>query len=169
MTARYNADKDPSRVNLGIGAYRTDKGEPYVFSAVRKAKASTVAAESGLESNHEYLPIGGLPEFCKSARKLMFGADSIAIAEKLICTVQSISGTGALRIAADFIKTHMSSIPAILISDPTWANHPSIFEAVGLGGKLVTYRYYDEKTRGLDFDGMVEDLNKTPDASVVVN
>jgi aspartate aminotransferase len=157
----FNADQDPRKVNLGVGAYRTDDGKPYVLEVVKKAEK--IILEKQL--NKEYAPIDGTPEFKTVSQKLMFGENSPALKENRIATTQSLSGTGALRIGAEFIKKYFPS-SAVYISDPTWGNHDTIFGERDI--KIVKYRYFDSRTNDLDLNGMLDDLKAAPNNSVVL-
>jgi aspartate/tyrosine/aromatic aminotransferase len=86
LNARYASDKDPNRVNLGVGAYKTDDGQPFIFSCVREAEKELLAANT----NHEYLPIAGLASFYQAARDMLFHADFPATKEGRIVSVQSV-------------------------------------------------------------------------------
>ncbi|KAG4218779.1 hypothetical protein PC116_g32741, partial [Phytophthora cactorum] len=97
ITEAFKADSFEKKINLGVGAYRDDQGKPYVLPSVRAAEDKIVAKRL----NKEYLGITGLPEFTKAAAELAYGKGSSAL-ERLVIT-QSISGTGALRIAAAFL------------------------------------------------------------------
>ena len=94
------SDENPKKVNLGVGAYRTDAGVPWVLPVVSKIEKE-LANDATL--NHEYLPIAGLPDFCSAAAKLALGDESAALAEGRAGGVQSLSGTGALRLSAEFL------------------------------------------------------------------
>jgi len=144
ITLAFNADTHPNKVNLGVGAYRTDEGKPYVLNVVRKVEKQIANSDQ----NKEYLPIDGLPEFKSAAQKLLFHPESPALKEGRVASTQSISGTGALRIGAEFIQKFFKGA-AVLISDPTWGNHPTIFNERGV--QVKSYRYFDPKTNGLDF------------------
>jgi aspartate/tyrosine/aromatic aminotransferase len=86
--------------------------------------------------------------------------------QKRLAIVQSLSGTGALRIGAEFIATHFPKGTKVYISNPTWANHVNIFQKAGL--QTLTYTYFDNRTCGLDFEGMKRDLEQAPDGSVIL-
>lgn len=166
LTAAYKADKYDKKVNLGVGAYRDDNGKPWVLPSVKMAKAALLANE---DIDHEYLGITGLPEFTASAAKLILGASSPALAEGRVSSVQTISGTGANHLGGVFISKFYDFARAgnrreIHISNPTWANHKSIFSSVGI--KPVDYPWYDAKTVGLDFQGLKKALQEAPDRSV---
>uniref|UniRef100_A0A7N0V5X0 Aspartate aminotransferase n=1 Tax=Kalanchoe fedtschenkoi TaxID=63787 RepID=A0A7N0V5X0_KALFE len=162
VTVAYNKDPSPVKLNLGVGAYRTEEGKPLVLNVVRKAEQQLVADRSRVK---EYIPIAGLADFNKLSAKLMFGDDSPAILENRITTVQCLSGTGSLRVGGEFLAKHHHQ-PTIYIPTPTWGNHPKIFTLAGLSVK--TYRYYDPTTRGLNFHGLMEDLGSAPSGSVVL-
>ncbi|KAL9686657.1 hypothetical protein QQ045_031050 [Rhodiola kirilowii] len=162
VTVAYNKDQSPVKLNLGVGAYRTEEGKPLVLNVVRKAEELLVNNRSRVK---EYLPITGLADFNKLSATLMFGADSPAILENRIATVQCLSGTGSLRVGAEFLSSHHHQ-PTIYIPAPTWGNHPKIFTVAGLSVK--TYRYYDPTTRGLNFHGLMEDLGSAPSGAVVL-
>ncbi|CAM8916311.1 unnamed protein product [Rhodiola kirilowii] len=162
VTVAYNKDQSPVKLNLGVGAYRTEEGKPLVLNVVRKAEELLVNNRSRVK---EYLPITGLADFNKLSATLMFGADSPAILENRIATVQCLSGTGSLRVGAEFLASHHHQ-PTIYIPAPTWGNHPKIFTVAGLSVK--TYRYYDPTTRGLNFHGLMEDLGSAPSGAVVL-
>jgi len=150
-------------MNLGVGAYRDDAGKPFVLQCVREAERRIVDGKM----NHEYAAIGGVPEFTKVVKELALGKDSPIIKENRAVTIQSLSGTGALRVAGDFIKRHLD-VPdkSVWLPNPTWGNHNVIFTDSGCG--LKTYKYYDPKTCGLDFEGMKKDIQNAPQKSVVL-
>lgn len=162
VTEAYKADADARKLNLGVGAYRTEQGGPLLLQAVAEAEARLVT-DAG--RNKEYLPIGGSPEFCTASRTLAFGPDCPAAAAGRIATVQSLSGTGALRVGAEFLARH-HAVRTVLLPDPTWGNHVAIFTAAG--HELRRYRYFDPATKGLDYEGMLADLRAAPAGAVVV-
>lgn len=162
VTVAYNKDPSPVKLNLGVGAYRTEEGKPLVLNVVRKAEQLLVNDRSRVK---EYLPITGLAEFNKLSAQLMFGANCPAIQENRVTTVQCLSGTGSLRVGAEFLAKHYHH-RTIYIPQPTWGNHPKIFTLAGLSVK--TYRYYDPATRGLNFQGLLEDLNSAPSGAIVL-
>ncbi|XP_010532471.1 PREDICTED: aspartate aminotransferase 3, chloroplastic [Tarenaya hassleriana] len=162
VTVAYNKDPSPSKLNLGVGAYRTEDGKPLVLNVVRKAEQQIINDRSRVK---EYLPIVGLAEFNKLSAKLILGADSPAIRENRVTTVQCLSGTGSLRVGAEFLAKHYHE-KTIYIPVPTWGNHPKIFALAGLSVK--TYRYYDPATRGLNFKGLLEDLGSASSGAIVL-
>ncbi|MES1917277.1 MAG: hypothetical protein MHM6MM_009016 [Cercozoa sp. M6MM] len=124
----FSQDKAPQKINLSVGAYRTEQGKPYVLDVVRDTE---VEMAKEVERNIEYAPIGGDPNFIALSQKLMFGDSSAAIAEGRIAGIQSLSGTGALRVAFDFIAKHLPG-RQVFLPNPTWGNHAAIVAAAGL-------------------------------------
>ncbi|CAI7886392.1 unnamed protein product [Closterium sp. NIES-53] len=163
VTVAFQKDPSPLKVNLGVGAYRTEEGKPLVLDVVHRAELMMLADRS---LNHEYLPIAGLPAFNRLTAKLILGANSRAIVESRVATVQCLSGTGSLRVGAEFIKAHYPFNKCIYLPSPTWGNHNKIFPSGGVAVK--PYRYYHKGTRGLDFEGMCQDLSSAPDRSIVL-
>lgn len=162
VTVAYNKDPSPVKLNLGVGAYRTEEGNPLVLNVVRRAEQQLVNDRSRVK---EYLPIIGLADFNKLSAKLILGADSPAIRENRVTTVQCLSGTGSLRVGAEFLAGHYHQ-HTIYIPQPTWGNHPKVFTLAGLTVK--SYRYYDPSTRGLNFQGLLEDLGSAPSGAIVL-
>jgi len=156
----FNNDKDPRKINLGIGAYRTDEGKPYVLNVVRKAEKLVMADPS---RNMEYLPQQGDTVFSKAARELLFGSKSAALSR--IASVQTISGTGSLRVAAAFLRFFFPKT-LVYYSNPTWGNHVTILQHADVPGKA--YRYWNDKAKKLDINGMIEDLRNAPPRSVIL-
>src|SRR5690606_2409005 len=112
-----------------------------------------------------YLPIDGLPAYDRAVRDLVLGAESPAVRSGRTVTVQTLGGTGALKVAADFLK-RFGPPATVWISDPSWENHRALFETAGF--EVRAHPYYDPATRGLDFDGMVGALARLPAGAVVV-
>ncbi|KIM66148.1 hypothetical protein SCLCIDRAFT_1211371 [Scleroderma citrinum Foug A] len=162
ITEAFKADKDPRKINLGVGAYRDENGKPYVLNAVKKAEEKMAAAQL----DKEYLGITGLASFTQNAAKLAYGVDSELLKQNAIAVTQSISGTGALRIGGAFIARHYPHAKVIYLPTPTWGNHIPLFKDSGL--EVRRYRYFDSKTVGLDFKGMKEDLKSAPEGAIVL-
>ena len=138
-----------------------DKGKPYVLPSVKAAEKKVI--ESNLDK--EYAGITGVPAFAKAAALLAYGPDSAAIKEDRVAITQSISGTGALRIGGAFLERFHPS-KAIYIPTPSWANHAAVFKDSRLDVKK--YKYYNEKTIGLDFEGMIADMKAAPEGSIML-
>ncbi|KAM9326111.1 aspartate aminotransferase, cytoplasmic [Gastrophryne carolinensis] len=168
LTADFRADGDSRKVNLGVGAYRTDDSQPWVLPVVKKVEQK-IANDHSL--NHEYLPILGLPEFRCSASRIALGEDSPAFKENRVGGVQSLGGTGALCIGAQFLRrwyngTNNTATP-IYISSPSWENHNAVFLDAGFKD-LRPYRYWDAANRGLDLKGLLQDFENAPEHSIFV-
>ncbi|OAA68304.1 aspartate aminotransferase [Niveomyces insectorum RCEF 264] len=163
LMAAYRADDSKDKVDLGIGAYRDNDGKPWVLPVVKKAED---IIHSDPETNHEYLPIAGLAAFTGKAAELILGADSPALADKRVVSLQTISGTGAVHLGALFLAKFYHGNRTLFMSNPTWANHGQIFGNVGLPTAL--YPYFDKASRGLDFAGMTAAIEAAPDRSIVL-
>ncbi|XP_062375624.1 aspartate aminotransferase, cytoplasmic [Sardina pilchardus] len=168
LSADFRDDKDPRKVNLGVGAYRTDDSQPWVLPVVKKVE-KMIVEDSSL--NHEYLPILGLPEFRSNASKIALGDDSPAIKEKRVGAVQCLGGTGALKIGAEFLRrwyngTDNTKTP-VYVSAPTWENHNAVFGQAGFAD-VRPYHYWDAEKRGLNLSGFLGDLEAAPEHSIFV-
>lgn len=162
VTEAFKADKDPRKINLGVGAYRDEHGKPYVLNSVKKAEEIVISSKP----DKEYLPITGLADFTKNAAKLAYGADSAPLTQGTISVTQSISGTGALRIGGAFLARHYPHAKIIYLPTPSWGNHTPVFRDSGL--EVRGYRYFDKSTVGLDFEGLKADLQAAPEQSIVL-
>ncbi|HTS55636.1 MAG TPA: amino acid aminotransferase [Burkholderiales bacterium] len=161
VTEAFNADPSPRKVNLGVGMYYDDNGKIPLLECVRRA-------ERGLLEDSPprgYLPIDGLPEYDRAVQELVFGAGSPAIKDRRVVTVQALGGTGGLKIGADFLR-RVDPGADVWISQPSWENHRALFENAGFA--VRAYPYYDDGTRGVDFDRMIGTLNDLPAGSIVV-
>lgn len=114
--------------------------------------------------SHEYLVPDGLPSFVTGARKFLLGANSEALASNRVASSQTISGTGALNLAFNFLSKFLPRF--VYVSNPTWQNHKSIIESFNM--KWIEYPYYDGKTKGLNFEGMINCLENSISRSIVL-
>lgn len=172
LKARCAADTRTPKVDLGIGAYRDENGKPWILPSVKLAEN---LIQNSASYNHEYLPISGLSEFTTAAAKVILGADSKAIKNNKLVSIQSLSGTGALHFVGRFIKKFykpegaaVSSVsPAdVYISTPSWANHVSVFQSTGLN--TASYPYWNAETKSLDLEGYLKAIEDAPEGSVFV-
>lgn len=163
LSVAFNKDTHPKKINLGVGAYRTGQGKPFVLSSVQKAKQ---IIESD-KMDYEYLPIDGYQPFIASTQKLAFGSSLDAIKERL-ATVQTLSGTGSLRLGAEFIRHHYQDLdyPTVFIPNPTWPNHKNILKHCDINFR--EYAYYDKKNNCVDFDSMCRDIDMAPNRSIIL-
>jgi len=162
VTEAWKKDTNPKKMNLGVGAYRDDNGQPFVLPSVRQAEQNVVTRSL----NKEYAPIGGEGDFCTEAAKLAFGETSNVLSESRNITVQGISGTGSLRIGAELISKHWPGNKTIYLPKPSWGNHTPIFKFAGFN--VGAYTYYDPSTCGLNFAGAMEDIANIPEGSVIL-
>jgi aromatic-amino-acid transaminase len=161
ITEAFNSDKNPNKVNLGVGIYYDDQGKVPLLECVRRA-------ERQLADNlppRAYLPIDGIQAYDKAVQSLVFGADCEALKQGRIVTVQALGGTGGLKVGADFLR-RAAPDAQVWISDPSWENHRALFENAGF--TVNSYPYYDPETHGLDFPAMLAALRGLPQGSIVV-
>ncbi|MFM7123313.1 MAG: aromatic amino acid transaminase, partial [Fluviibacter sp.] len=161
LTEAFNADTRANKVNLGVGVYYDNEGKLPLLKAVR-------AAEEARMKNlpaRGYQPIEGSVAYDQAVQALLFGHDTQLLRDKRVVTAQAICGTGALKIGADYLKRLVPNA-TVYISDPSWENHRALFEAADFPVK--TYAYYDASTRGVNFAGMLADLNAMPKDSIVL-
>nr|APA33939.1 seminal fluid protein [Nilaparvata lugens] len=163
LTKAFQDDKSDKKVNLSVGAYRTDDGKPWVLPVVRKAEIMLANDET---LNKEYLPVLGLEDFTNASTGMLLGSASKAIAEGKVISTQTLSGTGALRVAAEFLSRQMN-FNTFYYSAQTWENHGLIFMNAGFTDGR-TYRYWDSEKRCIDFEGFKEDLNNAPENAVII-
>ena len=161
VTEAYVADQNPKQVNLGVGVYTDDNGKVPLLECVRRAEDLRV--KSGTPKS--YLPIDGMAAYDKAVQALVFSPESLNLKNGRIVTVQALGGTGGLKIGADFLK-QVSPQATVWISEPSWENHRALFE--GAGFTVKEYPYYDPKTHGLNFEGMLAALKKLPAGAIAV-
>ncbi|HBN73773.1 MAG TPA: aromatic amino acid aminotransferase [Sutterella sp.] len=161
VTAKYLADPRLEKVNLGVGLYLDEKGKPKVLDVVRQEQKTLI--ESGLPNT--YLPIRGLAAYRELTQKMVFGEHSDVVQSGRACTIQALGGTGAIKLAADFMR-NVCGTTVGASSDPTWGNHDDIMRLSGL--KVQKYRYYDAAHFGVDFFGMLEDVARLPSGAMPI-
>jgi len=161
LNEQYAADANPNKVNLGVGMYYDENGKLPLLKCVAAAEQAMVEAPSA----RGYLPIDGIADYDRAAQRLAFGDASPAVTENRSATVQALGGTGALKVAADFLK-RLQPQAKVLISDPSWENHRALFTQAGF--EVQAYPYYDNAAHGLRFDAMMAGLNGAPHGTVVV-
>jgi aromatic-amino-acid transaminase len=160
VTEAFNADRNPNKVNLGVGVYCDEDGKVPLLDCVRRAERAL--AEQA--KPHAYLPIDGIAAYDRAVQTLIFGDGEVVQSGRAV-TVQAIGGTGALRVGADFLR-RFAPAAQVWITEPSWENHRALFESAGF--TVHAYRYYDPTTRGLDFAGMLTSLERVPAGSIVV-
>lgn len=159
LVETFNADGRAHKVNLSIGIYFDEHGRLPLPEAVRRA------AETLEVAPRPYLPMEGHAAFRQAVPRLLFGADSAAVCENRVAAVQTLGGSGALKLGADFLHRWFPQA-RVYVSDPTWDNHRGIFE--GAGFEVGTYPYYDPQTIGVKFDEMLDFFNRLDKDDVVL-
>ncbi|MEH0690564.1 aspartate/tyrosine/aromatic aminotransferase [Vibrio cholerae] len=161
LTEEFKKDPRAEKINLGVGIYKNEQGETPVLATVKKAEAALVETEK----TKSYLTIEGTAEYGLAVQKLLFGEQSDIVVNKLAKTAQAPGGTGALRVAGEFIKRQLGDVK-IWISNPTWANHNGVFTAAGI--ETAQYSYYNAETKDKDFAAMLADLDNASAGDVVL-
>jgi aromatic-amino-acid transaminase len=161
LNEQFNADTNPSKVNLGVGVYFDENGKLPLLKCVAAAEKQLVEAAKP----RGYLPIDGIAAYDAAVQSLVFGSQSHVLQAKRAATVQALGGTGGLKIGADFLK-RLRPNAKVLISDPSWENHRALFTQAGFA--VESHPYYDAQAKGVNFTGMLAALNAAPEGTIVV-
>lgn len=162
LVSDFNNDKRAHKVNLSIGYYYDENGIVPQLNCVKKAIDALYQTR---ENAALYLPMSGLPEYCRATQTLLFGENHPALESGRIVTIQTLGGSGALKVGADFLFRYFPS-SQVWVSDPTWENHIAIFN--GAGFKVNCYPYFNAETGGVNFAAMLTTLNQLPIKSIVL-
>lgn len=162
LVSEFNHDIRSDKTNLSIGYYYDEQGVVPQLDCVKIARDYLYQTQNSAKL---YLPMSGLPPYCLAIQSLLFGDNSIALQDKRIATIQSLGGSGALKVGADFLY-HYFPTSQVWVSDPTWENHIAIFN--GAGFKVNQYPYFDPKTCGVKFEEMLATLNRLPAKSIIL-
>lgn len=150
------ADPNPDKIDVSIGVYKCDKGNPhYVFPCVEQAKKQLAENDPG----HCYTNMTGIPAFRQLAQRTIFGEN-----HDNVVSLQAISGLGSLHFAFAFLRS--AGLKDFYVGVPAWGNYQGMIEHVG--GVFHSYKYFDEASRGVDFASTIEALNTAPARSVFV-
>jgi aspartate aminotransferase len=160
LMAAFKQDTNPKKIDLGVGVYKDEQGNTPVLKAVKKAEAFRLENET----SKSYIGLAGNLDYCQKMENLLLGEHPALLANR-VRTAQAPGGTGALRVAAEFIK-RCNKDATVWVTTPTWANHISLFEAAGLTVK--EYPYYDYENKDLLFDEMINTLKQVPKGDVVL-
>ncbi len=160
LNEAFKADSNPEKINLSVGVYQDKDNRTPILGCVKEAERRLVESQS----SKGYLAITGIAEYGRLVRELVFGADHPFLAGGRAVTLQAPGGTGALRVAGDFLAQKLG-VRTIWVSKPTWPNHLGIFKTAGLD--IQTYAYFDADGFGLDFDAMLEALKGIPSGDAV--
>ena len=161
LTEAFRQDPSPHKINLSVGVYQDANGRTPVLDTVKKAEQRLIEKQT----SKSYLPIDGSPDYAAAVKELVFGAGSAITAEGRAVTAHTPGGTGALRVAADFLRRQFPG-SRLWMSDPTWPNHPKVFEAAGL--ETQTYPYFDASANTLNFDGIRDALASVEQGDAVL-
>ncbi len=161
LSDTFRADPRPEKVNLTVGVYQDEAGKVPALRSVTEAELRLT--KSG--RNRSYLPISGLPAFNEKVQALAFGEGSPLLGSGRIASLQTPGGTGALRVAAEFIAQVLNK-RSIWVSKPTWANHPAIFARAGF--EIHDYPYFDAENHGLNREAFINALKAIPEGDVVL-
>jgi len=157
----FRADERPTKINLGIGVYKDETGKTPVLTSVKKAEQFLLENET----TKNYLGIDGIPAFATCTQELLFGKNNAISESKRARTAQTPGGTGALRVAADFLANN-TAVKRVWVSNPSWPNHKNVFQSAGL--EVVEYSYYDAENHSLDFNGLINSLQAAAAGDVVL-
>ena len=162
LMERFKEDPRSDKVNLSIGLYYNEEGIIPQLQAVAEAEARLNAVPHGASL---YLPMEGLNAYRNTIAPLLFGADHPVLAQKRVATIQTLGGSGALKVGADFLKKYFPD-SGVWVSDPTWENHVAIFE--GAGFNVETYPWFDSETNGVRVEALLERPKTLPARSIVL-
>lgn len=162
LMERFKEDPRSDKVNLSIGLYYDEESTIPRLQAVAEAEARLNAQPHGASL---YLPMEGLNSYRHAIAPLLFGAGHTVLEQQRVATIQTLGGSGALKVGADFLKRYFPN-SGVWVSDPTWENHIAIFE--GAGFEVFTYPWYDNETNGVRFAAFLEKLNSLPEQSIVL-
>lgn len=162
LMERFKEDPRSDKVNLSIGLYYNEDGIIPQLKAVADAEARLNAQPHGASL---YLPMEGLNSYRHAIAPLLFGADHPVLQQQRVATIQTLGGSGALKVGADFLKRYFPE-SGVWVSDPTWENHVAIF--AGVGFEVSTYPWYDEATNGVRFNDLLATLKTLPARSIVL-
>ncbi len=160
LAEAFRNDANPNKINLTVGVFKDESGQTPVLESVKAAEARVLESET----SKGYLPIDGNAEFCRLTRELYLGADHEIVTSGRIVTAQCPGGTGALRVASEFVSRNLPS-SSIHVSTPTWPNHPKVFSAAGL--HVGQYPWFDSQSHGINFDALLAGINEIPSGDVI--
>ncbi len=158
----FRQDPRADKINLSIGLYYNEQGVIPQLGSVKQAMSDL---HEQMQQASLYLPMEGLASYRAAVQSLLFGADSAALQAGRIATIQSLGGSGALKVGADFLKRYFPG-SEVWVSDPTWENHIAIF--AGAGFTVHSYPYFDATTGGVNVEAMLECFNQLPNRSIVL-
>jgi aspartate aminotransferase len=161
LTEAFKKDPNPEKINLGVGVFTNASGKTPLLECAKEAEKRLAASAQ----TRNYMPIDGDPSFRAHMQSLVFGKDSEIVYTKRAFTACAPGGTGALRVTADFLKANFPSLK-VWMSNPTWPNHPQVFDAAGL--RTDRYQWFDPVHNALDMHGLTDALEKIPSGNAVL-
>jgi len=161
LNEAFGRDPRAHKINLSIGIYFDDAGRLPVMAAVREAETAMLQDIGA----RPYQPMEGAANYRQAVQDLLFGPGHEAVTSGRIATVQTIGGSGGLKVGSDFLQRHFPQ-SQVWVSDPTWDNHRAMFEGAGLA--VHTYPYYDAAAGGLRFGEMLAAFKALPAQSIVL-
>lgn len=160
LNEAFRADANPAKINLSVGVFKDESGKTPILQSVKQAEQKLLSQES----TKSYLPIDGIPEYDTAVRELLLGAGHEIVTSGRGVTAQTPGGTGALRVAADFLKKSFPQAK-IWLTRPTWENHQNVFQSAGMQVEFVPY--YEPAKLGIDFDAFASALKSIPAGDIV--
>lgn len=161
LMAAYRKDPREQKIDLGVGVYQNDQGQTPVMRAVQQAEDRLIEQQS----TKTYQGIAGDPEYNQHILKLLLGANHTALSEGRAVSIQTPGGSGALRIGAEVIR-RANPDARLWVGVPTWPNHIPLLGSAGF--RIEQYPYYDSNHHRVDFDDMLEALNRVPTGDMVL-
>lgn len=161
LSAAFKQDTNPSKIDLGVGVYKNEQGQTPILAAV--AQAQNILLEN--ETSKTYITPQGVQGYIDGMLELLLGTGNQAVLANRVAAVQAPGGCGALRILAELLKRCNNDL-TVWVSDPTWANHIPLIGNAGLN--IETYPYFDKQQASINFEGMVECLEKVEKGDVVL-
>nr|WP_154325442.1 amino acid aminotransferase [Pantoea sp. 201603H] len=158
----FKQDTRPHKVNLSIGLYYDAQG---IIPQLQAVAAAEERLNAQPKSASLYLPMEGLLSYRNAIAPLLFGADHPVLKAGRIAAVQTLGGSGALKVGADFLKRYFPDSD-VWVSDPTWENHVAVFSGAGI--KVHTYPWYDTETNGVKYDAFIAHLKTLPKHAIVL-
>jgi len=158
LMGEFQADTRQGKIDLGVGVYRDASGQTPIMRAVKEAERRLVETET----TKTYTALPGEPAFRAAMAGMILG-DAVPVGRA--ASLATVGGTGAIRQGLELARLASPGL-TVWYSDPTWPNHVSILDFMGLPKR--TYRYFDNATRGVDFEGMLADLAAVQPGDVVL-
>jgi aspartate/tyrosine/aromatic aminotransferase len=161
LTEAFRKDPNPAKINLSVGIYQDETGATPILESVQQASRQVLANQQ----SKTYLPIDGAPAYATAVQRLIFGPESEVVTTGRAATSHTPGGTGALRVAADFIKQNLPAA-TVWLTKPTWPNHPNIFAAAGVPTR--SFPYFDSTTQGMAFAQALNVIQEIPAGDVIL-